>query len=218
MKIALLDCHNKHYELIAKLCNPSKVNYCEINGYDFITENFDCIEPYGATWARIFALEKHIKKYDWVFYLDTDVIITNPQIKIEDFIDYKHHIYIGRMPDFETGILNHISTSAIIMDKSDWAFNFLSVWKSQKLFITEPYWANDEHADLSTLGVGGLFFEQSAFHYLYDHNLDVREKTKLVDGLNDRECTHKKDSFLIHFARSPKEKRIKDFLRKKIKL
>lgn len=218
MKIALLDCHNLEYEEISKLCNPSKIKYCKLHGYDFLNEKFDNIDPYGPTWARIFALKKHIGNYDWIFYLDTDVVITNPKIKIEDFIDYKHHIYIGRMPDFETGVLNHISTSAIIIDKSDWSDKFLSLWESQKKFITEPYWADGSHVNFSTMGVGGLFFEQSAFHYLYDHNADVRRKTKLVEGLNDRECTHKKNSFLIHFARSPKEKRIKKFLKNKIKL
>ena len=200
------------------MCRKSKAKYCSLNKYDFIEDEIKNINPYGPTWGRVFSIEKNLLNYDWIIYLDTDIIITNYEKKIENYIDKNYNIIIGRMPDFNTGELNHISTSSIIIKNENWSFDFLQMWKKQKTFINNPYHAVEEKKHLSTLGVGGLFFEQSAFHFLYDENEEIRKKTKLIDGINDIECNHKIDSFLIHFARSPKEKRIKDFLKKKIKV
>lgn len=218
MKIAILDCHNDSYESIAKICNNSKKKYCKLKKFDFIEFKFTNINPYGATWGRIFGIEKHLKDYDWIFYLDTDTVITNFNFELKSIIDDRFNVILGRMPDFNTGVLNHLSTSAMLIKNDCWSYSFIDAWKKQTHFVDHPYHAKKEDLNLSTFGVGGLFYEQSALHYLYDTQNDVRKKIKIIEGLNDREITHKKDSFLIHFARSPKEKRIKSFMKKTIKI
>lgn len=218
MKLAILDCHDQTYENIFKLCKKSKLKYCAIHNYEFIEFKFSNIKEYGPTWGRVFGIKENLKNFDYIFYLDTDILLTNFDFKISDIIDNDYEIIVGRMPDYVTGELNHISTSAILIKNSEWSFNFLNLWLKQTQFINKPYHAKKEHENLSTLGVGGLFYEQSAFHYLYDNQKEFREKIKIIEGINDRESTYKKNSFLIHFARSPKEKRIKNFLNKRIKL
>lgn len=197
------------------MCRKSKVLYCSMHGYEFIEYKFENLNPYGPTWGRVFGIREHLRDYDWIFYLDTDTVITNPKFSAEVLLEGCHNIVVGRMPDFDTGILNHISTSAMLLRNCDWTMGFLELWLSKKEFIDEPYHALEEHKNLSTLGAGGLFFEQSAFHFLYDTNEDVRSKVLLTEGLNDRESTYKEGSFLMHFARSPKEQRIKNFMNKR---
>lgn len=217
MKIAILDCHNKSYENIAKICNKSKIKYCKIHKIDFLEFKFGDISPYGSTWGRLFGIEHYLKKYEWIFYLDTDVVITKFDFDLNSIIDQKFKIILGRMPDFDSGILGHISTSAILVKNDPWNFRLIDLWKKQHQFISKPYHAKKGSEMLSTFGVGGLFYEQSAFHYLYDTYHAVRKNTKIIDCVNDRESTHNHDSFLIHFARSPKEKRIKEFMKRHIK-
>ena len=217
--IKLLECHNDQYSKIARICNISKKKYCNKNNYEFIEYRFNKIEPYGPTWGRLFGIENNLKRCIWLLYLDTDTIINNFSIKIEDHIDDRYNIIIGRMPDYNTGFLNHISTSAILIKNCSWSFDFLNIWKQQKQFIKNPYFAKNEHLHFSTLGFGGLYFEQSAFHFIYDNYENIREKIKLIEDpwFNDRESTFNSNSFLIHFARSPKEKRILDFFKKRTK-
>lgn len=200
------------------MCRKSKSLYCRLHGYDFIEYKFGDLNPYGPTWGRIFGMKAFLKQYDWLFYLDTDTVITNQKLDMKHLLDGDHRIVMGRMPDFETGVLNHISTSAMLIKNDQWTMDFLDIWLSKREFIEEPYHASEENRSLATWGVGGLFFEQSAFHFLYDAEEEVRRKVKLADGLNDRESTHRADSFLIHFARSPKVKRIKQFMTKTMKI
>jgi hypothetical protein len=218
MKIGILDCHDESYAGIAKICNKSKHSYCKTKKIDFIEFKFDQIKPYGPTWGRLFGIERHLPNYDWLLYLDTDTIITNFDFELESMAYSRFNVVLGRMPDFNTGISNHLSTSCLFVKNDPWTFEFIQLWKKQTQFIDHPYYAEEDKKNLSTLGVGGLFFEQSALHYLYDNSIEVQNKLKIIDGLNDREVTHSKDSFLIHFARSPKEKRIKYFMKKRIKI
>lgn len=218
MKIGMLDCHDKSYGEIARLCNKSKQTYCRMKDIDFIEFKFDQIKPYGPTWGRLFGIEKHLVNYDWLLYLDTDTIITNFDFELDSLADSQFNVILGRMPDFKTGVLGHLSTSCLFVKNDPWTFEFIQLWKRQTKFIDCPYHAEEDKKNLSTLGVGGLFFEQSALHYLYDNFHEIRSKIKIIEGINDREVTHKKESFLIHFARSPKHKRIKYFIKKKIKI
>jgi len=61
-----------------------------MHGYDLhidYQEKFSNGKP--AQWQKIRAARELLEtnKYDWVFYLDTDCIIMNPDIKLESFID-----------------------------------------------------------------------------------------------------------------------------------
>jgi hypothetical protein len=69
-----------------------KANYCNYYNYDFI---FDIIKKnkYSKNkgWIKIYKLKEIIKKYDYVFMSDADVIITNRDIMLEDII-YKYEL------------------------------------------------------------------------------------------------------------------------------
>lgn len=217
MKILVLDVHNPNYDHIAVLSEEGKRNYCQMHGYDFISHSFESLDPphRGPTWGRVAAIKQYLPCYDWILYLDTDVVLTNYTITVESQLPQMEDLQIGRMPDYDTGIPNHISTSALLVKRSDWLFEFLDRWYAQEQFIDKPYFAPPDKNHLSTWGRGGLFFEQSAFHYMYDNFEDVRQHVKVMPGawFNDRESSHAPSSFLIHFARQDgKLERMRKFL------
>ena len=225
LNIALLDVHNKNYDKIAELAFPGKERYCEKHGYDFIRHTFTSLEPAhrGPTWGRVAALKEHLPKYDWILYLDTDTIILNKEIRIEDQLSEKN-VVVGLMPEHQTGRPTHVSTSAILMRSCDWSMSFIDDWYSQTQFIDNPYHNSNSK---STNGHGGLFLEQSAFHFMYDKTNGENIEIRYDSWFNYRYGTpgilkgsaSLDSEFLVHFPRQDnKLQRMKKFLSERVKV
>lgn len=213
MKIGLLEAHNSHYNEIFNLTVGSKIRYCRKHNYEFVVYNFRNLDR-TPHWGRVLGIKEHLKRFDWLLYLDTDTLITNFSIRIENEISKKHNIIIGRMPDFNTGAATHLSSSALLVRNNAWSFAFLDRWYAKRQFINKPYHALRNKDFGATNGKGGLYYEQSAFHWFYDNETDVRKNVLVREGkwFNAREVNHERSDFLIHFARGNKANRIKQFL------
>jgi hypothetical protein len=91
IKFCVLVSYDESYKRMASYTVEKNIRkYCELHGYDLhidYQEKFSNGKP--TQWQKIRAarelLETH--KYDWVFYLDTDCLIMNPNIKLESFVD-----------------------------------------------------------------------------------------------------------------------------------
>lgn len=206
MKIGLIDAHNDSYDYIAKISRKNKTTYCEKNGYEFIEFIFkELPDNRSPHWGRVLALKKHLKNYDWLLYLDTDSVICNMNIKIEKIIDRSYDLIVGPNPQNLEG---HLSTSGMLFKNTKWSLCFLDEWFDQKQFIDAPYIPKAEHSNLSTGNDGGgKYYEQSAFHYLYDNSASHRKKIKVVTRkiFNSLINTWMPGDFLIHFP-SPDKK------------
>jgi hypothetical protein len=134
-----------------------------------------------------------------MLYLDTDSIICNKNLKIEDMTDQDYDLIVGPDPQKSEG---HLSTSGMIFKNTEWSMHFLNEWFEQKQFIDKPYIPKLEHANLSTGNDGGgRYYEQSAFHYMYDTMENHRKKIKIVPRkvFNSLIHTWEPGDFLIHF-------------------
>lgn len=213
MKIGVLDCHNSEYDKVANFTSPRKRDYCNRHGYDLIYHKFEHITRF-PTWGKVLGVQKYLDDYDLICFLDTDVLIMNPNIKIEDQVDSDHNIFIGFMPDFHTGKKTHLSTSAWIIRNTSWSHIFLKTWWGTTEYLDTRYPKDNEYT-LATRGYGGKYHEQSAFSYLYDTNKDCQRNTKLMpfSWFNHRESNYERGAFLVHFARQgDKVRRMKRFL------
>ena len=91
MKICVLVSYDEGYKRMASYTVRDNIRkYCDLHGYDLhidYQEKFSNGKP--SQWQKIRAARELLEtnKYDWVFYLDTDCIIMNPDIKLESFID-----------------------------------------------------------------------------------------------------------------------------------
>jgi galactosyl transferase GMA12/MNN10 family len=117
IKFCVLVSYDEGYKRMASYTVDKNIRkYCELHGYDLhidYQEKFSNGKP--AQWQKIRAarelLDTH--KYDWIFYLDTDCLIMNPNIKLESFIDDdcsfivpKHSIEAVDTPTFEGNIIS----------------------------------------------------------------------------------------------------------------
>jgi len=91
MKICVLVSYDEGYKRMASYTVRDNIRkYCDLHGYDLhidYQEKFSNGKP--SQWQKIRAARELLEtnKYDWVFYLDTDCIIMNPDINLESFID-----------------------------------------------------------------------------------------------------------------------------------
>jgi hypothetical protein len=200
MKIAMLDVHNVGYANIFSIAQPLKEAYCKRHGYDFLVYNTDRpLIPANRqdNWGRCQGILYHLKEYDWLFYLDTDILIMNPDHRIEDWIDDNYNLIAGPLP--EEG---HIMTSGMLIKNCRWSFEFFLDMYAQTRFIEDRYHSPKEGPHATGIPcTGGLYWEQSSFHFLYDTEEKYRSKIKLVprECFNSETCSYKDGDFLIHF-------------------
>lgn len=204
MKIALLDAHDDNYNEIAALSDANRVAYCEQQKLVFVRYHFGELELKGRTpnWGKIQGILQHLPDYDWIFYLDTDAVITNNEIDVRDYIDENYPIIAGIIPEIEGG---HLSTGALLVKNCPWSYEFLQDLWNQTQFIDKPWLGTYSGGD-------GMYFEQSAFHYLYDTKPEYREKIKVItrNAFNSQIYFHEPEHLLVHFpGRGNKEQLMK---------
>jgi len=93
-KIAVLTlCIGADYRRNMEPCIQSKRDYCEKNGYDFILggeEWWDRKRP--VAWSKMAFFIHHMRKalaegtYDYMWFSDADVYITNMDLKVEEHV------------------------------------------------------------------------------------------------------------------------------------
>jgi hypothetical protein len=212
MNIAILDCFSTNYKEIFRITSPSKKKYCEKYSFDFSVFNFD-LKDRTHHWGRILGLKEVLPKYDYVLYLDTDTIILDYNFDLRNFIlscgDFQ--IVTGPLPNE-----GHIGTNGMIFKSTEWNMSFLDFWYEQRQFIDgnyhgSPSCGTGDDSGFSAPPSTWKFYEQSAFHFLYDNFLGVRSSTKLVPRrfFHSVPKTLKKGDFLIHVPGFHKSKKIK---------
>jgi hypothetical protein len=212
MKIAILDCCDTNYIDIFNITKKSKLKYAKKHNFDFIVYNFNDLSDRTQHWGRILGIKKHICNYDYILYLDTDTLILNYFFDIENLIkeNAEFNILTGPLPNE-----GHIGTNGLLLKNSKWSLDFLDIWFDQKQFINSPYHGQPS---CGTNDDGGFhapfdqwkFYEQSAFHYLYDTNLDFRKNIKLLPRkfFHSVKTTYKEGDFLIHCPGLSKKEKI----------
>lgn len=85
MKIAISLQHNEDFASIAELTIPVIARYAERHGYDFFPKKHD-MNPEEIVWQRLDDVLELMPGYDAVVHLDADILITNPECRIDGLI------------------------------------------------------------------------------------------------------------------------------------
>lgn len=114
------------YKRSVVLCTVSQVRHAKNHGYQRITEELDFDEQKRELqWSKVPLIQKHLKDWDWIVWLDGDVLITNQDRKIEDLIKLVQpgkFFFIGR--DFQG-----LNSGVFIIKNCPLAHEFLAdVW------------------------------------------------------------------------------------------
>lgn len=115
LKIAIVTCENRDDTYI-KIHDDNFTKYCDRHNYTYIrchNEPLDIKLP--VYWYKIAFVNKILKenKYDYVLWVDSDTLVTNMNIKIEDIVKSNKDIYIAN--EIDGGILTKVLNAGIFM-------------------------------------------------------------------------------------------------------
>ena len=65
----------------------NRVEYCKMHDYEFINANYLIDHTRPVAWSKLIATRELLNKFDYVVYIDMDVIIMEPDVTIETFVD-----------------------------------------------------------------------------------------------------------------------------------
>lgn len=117
------------YKRSVILCTVSQVRHAKTHGYTRITEELEFDEhKRELQWSKIPLIQKHLSNWDWIVWLDGDVLITNQERTIDELIQLvkpDKFFFIGR--DFQG-----LNSGVFIIKNCPLAHEFLSdVWAFQ---------------------------------------------------------------------------------------
>jgi hypothetical protein len=132
------------YKKTVKLCTQSQEEYALSHGYTRITDEsvYDPNRPFP--WSKIRLVQKYLKDYEFLVWMDADVLVTNPEIKIETFIGMMKpgaFMFLGH--DFQ-----NLNTGIFVIRNCPLAHEFLTdVWNKTE-YMNHIWWEQAAVIDL----------------------------------------------------------------------
>ena len=145
--------------------------YAKQYGYTVINANDLIDKSRPAAWSKLIAMETHLasNKFDYILYIDMDVIIMNPSIQLESFIVPGKDLTM-------TQDWNGLNSGVWLAKNSEWTRWFLHTAWEQKQLVQKK----------SPEGISYPFeYEQRAFHFLT--NSDIWQQRHLPHYRGDIE-------------------------------
>eukprot|EP01038_Epipyxis_sp_PR26KG_P006894 gene6894-9446_t len=158
-------------EKLMKRVIENRMQYCNKHGYTLINANQLLDNSRPAAWSKIKAVRHYLlsKQFDYVMYMDMDVVIMNQQIKLESLLNeiaIQHDLLM-------TSDWSGLNTGIWLAKNSTWSSWFLELAWNQKQFLVNR----------SPEGIAYPFlYEQRAFHYLLDTDVWKSRKLPKYDG------------------------------------
>lgn len=155
MRICVLVLYSDGWSEIAKVVIPNLSEYCKRHGYHLdaiIYRQEDFTLDFG--YNKIREIKNYFEKdlFDVIWSLDLDTLITNHNIKLENFLDKDFDFFI-------TKDVNGINGGSFIARKSKWLMFFLELVLGLK-------------------GMQGMYCEQDAIRTYYEYH--ANEKIKIL--------------------------------------
>lgn len=189
--------------------------YCNLHGYDlhYNITMVDSSNIHTPTYDGMMYMRQLLDKdYDWVFWLDaTDIIITNPSMRLEDMISDKPI-------QFSNDVITSDPVEIYECNSGFWGVNNSDTSKTFLNDVLETYdseyhngWSEEYWGDQNALnGVGERFIshiETTSLHQSYwfynnpdFYNMGIREQLDYFGNQSNNKNTFKFGDFLIHFA------------------
>ena len=85
MKICVVTMYTKEIDVMGKLTDINKKQYCDKHGYEY-NVHYGRISNRHAAWDKILAVQRLLPYYDYVLWVDADCIFNNMEKRIEQYI------------------------------------------------------------------------------------------------------------------------------------
>jgi len=184
------------YSKAVEKCVISIKNYCNLHDYCFIMDDSVYDGTHPPAFCKIFLVQKYLKYFEYILWIDSDVFITNYGRKVEEFIDLllpQNFMIIAQHGLF------YINTGVFLIRNCKEANNFLTFWARQdsKCFNWEQ---PQLHKALINLNVEGIQLIPHAF-------ANILNAESPLSHTNDSKIVHwLPGDFLVHFLCTEKEK------------
>lgn len=158
LSIALLMLYNDKdgtwdQELMSRVLK-NRGEYSRLHGYSIVVANDILDQSKPPAWSKLLAADKYLDKYDYLMYIDMDIVIMNMTVKAEHFIQLAPEKDIIMTEDW-----NGPNTGVWLVKKSAWSHWFLQTTFNQTQLVPK----------MSSEGIAYPFeYEQRAVHYLLD--------------------------------------------------
>jgi len=174
-KVLVITGGDSRVHSVLDLTIPSKFRYAQKHKYDFnILRSFKSIPSInidgenliGLGFSRVIYAFQMLEHYDVVMWLDSDSIVTNSNLTIDDFIDDEHTIYFSYdwpvSPDGSTGHVGFSGGNFIIKSTKQVEELFSTFVNSSQHFL------NDTGAD------------QACFNAIYNRT-PLKQQFKILE-------------------------------------
>jgi hypothetical protein len=159
---------------LMKMVIQNKEKYAKLHGYHLLNGNPEIDRSRPVAWSKILAVKRYLDHppassggpYDYLFYIDMDAVIMNPEIKLESLISVG-----GKGSDFiMTEDWNGLNTGVWFVKNTLWSKKFLELaWNQSQL--VPPQDPHPPH------GKYPFEYEQRSFHYLLNTRVWRDRKT-----------------------------------------
>lgn len=232
MKIGIITGHNSNFNQLAKITlEKNKIPYSKKYGYPIFvnTEKFrDNVKPHFDKIHFILHTLENNNDIDWFWWIDTDTMITNFNIKLEDIIksdsfDIYHCIIGSTVYNWQTDI-DGINNGSFFIKNTNESKNFLKAIIEEEPNHLEHPWQDQgsmiavlkKYEKYRSITKFVLMRNFNSLDYEYWDNLGWSNKK--IPGRIECDQWHPGD-FVIHWAGVPLDKRLilaEDFLQKVI--
>jgi hypothetical protein len=128
MNVAVVTSVSTNVADFAEATIPNKLSYCLRHGYSLIADN----EIYEVAVARTDRLCAYLDRFDFLWALDADAVITNMDVRIESLPCLGPHVTVC-----EEGIVpwNRVNCGSMV-----WRNTFQSRWLANTITALRPAW------------------------------------------------------------------------------
>jgi glycosyltransferase involved in cell wall biosynthesis len=180
MRIAIAQLFDENFFGRMKHCLSSVAHYCSDNNYEHIPMCGTLTDDCHINYQKTLLLLNEIDKYDYIVWMDADIFIANPKIKLEDIINkYPRDIYYCKDPNWE------LNSGVLIFKNSAKSKDILQKWWDKRLITTQGSFRDDLKADQGRL-------------------IDTLKENGSLDQLpywlmNSHPSLYKPGDFIVHF-------------------
>lgn len=193
--------YDKCMEPSATRASLNKRDYADKHGYKFVARSREFAQQAmrpdqrRTVWGKIDVIQKVLPKVEWLFWLDMDAVIMNPDISIDDLLNTLKARYSGTADEFDRnidfiivrpGTDKMINAGVFLIKNTPWSFDFLKDVQEQESWYRQ-----------------GPSYEQGAMW-------DVMRKEKYMHRtlylnrenhvFNTFPKFYEQDDFIVHFA------------------
>lgn len=152
-------------ESYRKYVFPSLKKYAEKYSFDLLhyDEKLDSLNR-SPHWQKILLMKKHLHNYDWLVWIDADVMVMNHRINIKNYFPENHKMLAYELFDSDTK--NDFNSGLFFLKgKNDWSNTYLDqVYHGDHFYSKNP----DAH-----------YFDQSAMVFVMNKH-DYYDEVKVA--------------------------------------